>query len=306
MSQSSLSNGTRRSPLRHGEYLQDDVALFSRWLAERLSGQPIDFAIAAYPAAYPTLQDALNDYNWPPRKISALVDSAMDVYRYPASIVDLPGRSGIVVNSQMLKQLQRALHDAYSRGNTANFELAGAVAAILNWGGVYATVWKTKGNKPWLAANHLGLYDLLKAVVQDHARGEDQSRITDLRFNSGMTKVYSLLIDDFIIYDSRVAAALAWLVITWWRTSRKQSDDSLPLALRFGCLPANGKGGAFRNPQRLLFPTLRSCPARHYTWNMRANWLLGDALKQAGSASHFSSLRDIEAALFQMGARVSA
>ena len=30
--------------------------------------------------------------------------------------------------------------------------------------------------------------------------------------NSGFTKIYSLYIDDFIIYDSRVGAALGFLV----------------------------------------------------------------------------------------------
>lgn len=36
-----------------------------------------------------------------------------------------------------------------------------------------------------------------------------------LRFNSGMTKVYSLLCDNFVIYDSRVAAALGWAIVKY-------------------------------------------------------------------------------------------
>ena len=40
---------------------------------------------------------------------------------------------------------------------------------------------------------------------------------SDLRFNAGMTKVYSLMCDNFIIYDSRVAAALGWLVMKYCR-----------------------------------------------------------------------------------------
>lgn len=38
---------------------------------------------------------------------------------------------------------------------------------------------------------------------------------TGLRFNAGMTKVYSLLADSLIIYDSRVAAALGWIVVKY-------------------------------------------------------------------------------------------
>ena len=37
------------------------------------------------------------------------------------------------------------------------------------------------------------------------------------RFNAGITKVYSMVLENFIIYDSRVAAALGWLVAQFCR-----------------------------------------------------------------------------------------
>ncbi|OBS41134.1 hypothetical protein A9K79_02510 [Pseudomonas syringae pv. syringae] len=77
------------------------------------------------------------------------------------------------------------------------------MAAIFHWGGVYTS----KGNKPWLLQNHLALHTVLRGVELDHSRGDDTTTIAGLRFDSGMTKVYSLLIDDFIICDSRFAAA---------------------------------------------------------------------------------------------------
>jgi hypothetical protein len=40
-------------------------------------------------------------------------------------------------------------------------------------------------------------------------------RSKNLRLSSGMIKVYSLLCKDFIIYDSRVAAGLGWMVVKY-------------------------------------------------------------------------------------------
>jgi hypothetical protein len=119
-----------------------------------------------------------------------------------------------------------------------------------------------------------------------------------------MTKVYSLLIDDFIIYDSRVAAALAWLARRWWTVDLAQPAQTLPELLKFACLPRNGTMAPYSNPDAALFPTLKQKPYDHYTWNVRANWLLATALIVAGPCTVFGSLREAEAALFQMGDRV--
>ncbi|MOA38849.1 hypothetical protein D3C78_1605740 [compost metagenome] len=53
-----------------------------------------------------------------------------------------------------------------------------------------------------------------------------------------------------------------------------------------------------------MFKTLSAHPHEHYAWNVRANWLLDSAQELAGEESQFGSLREIEAALFQMGERV--
>jgi hypothetical protein len=198
------------------------------------------------------------------------------------------------------------------------FELAeGSRYVIFNWrlaqqsarwcscchvplGGVYTK----PGNGAWLLKNHHQLHGILSGFARDHAHGDDESKEADLRFNSGMTKVYALLLSDFIIYDSRVAAALAWLALDWWTTRLKRSAGALPAELKFGCLAANGSMAPFRNPDPTVFPTLWNSPHRHYTWNVRANWVLGDAHKLAGGSSRFASLREVEAALFQMGDRV--
>ena len=107
-----------------------------------------------------------------------------------------------------------------------------------------------------------------------------------------MTKVYSLLLKDFVIYDSRVAAALAWLVLLWQISSRPGSQ--LHPELSFQCLKAkeykskkNPKHPKLRNPDSFQFSNLAANPYAHAKWNLRANWILTAAFPAiAGGTNH--------------------
>jgi hypothetical protein len=209
-----------------------------------------------------------------------------------------------ISNGQALSALRKDLQTVVSNDNRA---LAAALD-VMKWGGVSA------GNANWLKANKTGLANLLGSVKNamdaDH---EDAPvlRSKQLRFNSGMTKVYSLLCANFVIYDSRVAAALGWLVVKYCQT---HGISKVPDAL---CFPwAAAKEGAKttlpkrRNPGvcTLEFKRLRS-GTHHAHWNLRANWLLTAALTHpAAAASAFHNvpapndpLRALEAALFMIG-----
>lgn len=285
------------------QYLAGQVSDFADWLASRLNGAPIHFSVPGT-ASYVHLHDALSAYQWPPRAKAPLPPSVPGFpYRHPV-VPPMLRKSNLATNTAVLRTLQDELRKAYTGGATKHLELAGAVAAIFHWGGVYTSK-DDKGNKPWLLHNHIGLHALLNAFITDHSRGDDTTTIANLRFNSGMTKVYALLLGDFIIYDSRVAASLAWLVRRWWADELRQPVSSLPSSLRFGCLPGNGKMAPFRNPDKAVFTTLRSNPAEHYMWNVRANWVLNAALVKAGGPRYYPNLRSIEAALFQLGVKVS-
>lgn len=281
------------------QYLDESVVCFRDWFAQRLCGQPIGFTICGA-AAYHDLESALASYSWPLRTQRGLPNPHAGLPHLHPTVPILPANSSFAVNAVVLEIIRDALRTAYASGRPSAHQLSGAVASVFHWGGVYTT----RGNRGWLAANHAGLLMVLQAVIHDYARGDDTSTVVGLRFNSGMTKVYSLLIADFIIYDSRVAAALAWLVKQWWTIDQGMAARTLPDLLRFGCLPANGAMANYRNPDATVFKTLAARPSEHYTWNVRANWLLADALRIAGPRSRFSSLREIEAALFQMGNRV--
>lgn len=184
-----------------------------------------------------------------------------------------------------------------------------AAVDVMAWGGVKA------GNVAWLTDHRQGLARLIQEVQTAIEAGDARApvlRAPGLRFNSGMTKVYSLRCREFVIYDSRVAAALGWLVVIFCRL---HGLAQVPAALCFPWAAAK-EAQTMRAPKRrnpgeggLKFPRLRSGPA-HALWNMRASWLLGAVLRHPAAAQcRFNTqvaapndpLRALEAALFMIG-----
>jgi hypothetical protein len=284
--------------MNRNQYLVGEVASFRDWLAQSLQGQPVPFKVGH--RHYASLPAAMKAYAWPLRAKAGLPNPNNGYPYVHPPVPQLAAGANLANNAAVLDALRYALRSAFRHENTP--ALAGAVAGIFHWGGVYTTT-PNGGNKPWLARHYENLHALLTAVVLDHANGDDVSTVPGLRFNAGMTKVYALLIDDFIIYDSRVAASLTWLANHWWTNVRDLLQVNLPTHLRFGTLPANGSAHGHRNAAPGIFPGITRAKD-HYKWNVRANWLLSDAMRQAGQASQFATLREIEAALFQMGERV--
>ncbi|WJD64665.1 hypothetical protein [Pseudomonas kurunegalensis] len=183
-----------------------------------------------------------------------------------------------------------------------------ATRDVMAWGGV------TAGNGKWLETNRAGLSSMINRVRQaidngDH--GQPVFRARHFRFNSGMTKVYALLCDDFLIYDSRVAAALGWLVVKYCEA---HTIASVPEALCFPWAAAKEAKGASapkrRNPATgaLTFKRLRT-GTHHLIWNLQASWLLGAVLAHPkaaaspfnGQTGDHAPLRALEAGLFMIG-----
>jgi hypothetical protein len=237
---------------------------------------------------------------------SNLADS-MQKYAWPiAAAVRLGDKSdhSLEANTLVLKRLQDALKQART-----DESMRDACIAVMQWGGV------VNGNVPWLKKNTAGLAALVHQV-SDLLRqdDDDMGRLpADLRFNAGMTKVYSLLLDNFIIYDSRVAAALSWFAMHWAIEGRA---PAIPEALRFPCMPAKEGNDPqirkARNPSAgaLQFPQLNSRPRLHAHWNLRASWLLEAVLMKCEEKTKFHKspqpIRALEAALFMWGYDLSA
>lgn len=233
--------------------------------------------------------------------------NAFELYRWnhPGNTrLNFKGGSCFHSNGLALAALCQDLADA----NHEDSLILRAAVDVMRWGGV------TARNESWLCANELGLGRMVQEVQAAIDAGNTESlvlRSKALRFNSGMTKVYSLLCKDFIIYDSRVAAGLGWLVVKYCQA---HNLFKVPEALCFPWAAAKESDTALvpkhRNPGigGLKFKGLRS-GHHHATWNMRASWVLGSVLTHpsaAGSRFHSVStpnepLRALEAALFMIG-----
>jgi hypothetical protein len=208
-----------------------------------------------------------------------------------------------------LTSLSRALRAALA--SAADDQAACRAATdVMIWGGVVA------GNVRWLNANPNLASDLLAVQAAINTQDTTHSVLADrkLRFNAGMTKVYSLLCEGLIIYDSRVAATLGWAVRKFCEA---HALTSVPAELAFPWAPAkstpNHPAPKNRDPSSpaLSFPKLTAGPL-HAHWNLKASWVLEAALlSPAGQASQFAGdpyldtpalrLRAVEAALFMIG-----
>ena len=176
-----------------------------------------------------------------------------------------------------------------------------AAIDVMTWGGVRG------GNVNWLTKNEKGLADLLLSTQDalDQADTKEAERLgSNIRFNAGMTKIYSLICKNFVIYDSRVAATLGWGVVKY---CEQNSLEEIPKELCFPHAPFRGgmhKRDASVNSKK--FPILRR-GQHHMQWNLKASWLLESVLKHENVKGtevfeHGQSpLRALEAALFMIG-----
>lgn len=215
-----------------------------------------------------------------------------------------PGGTSLASSHATVSALGDALQSAVKAGN--DLDALVASTDVMTWGGVRA------GNVRWLTINHSGLAQTLAstsaALASDNLGHPLLTGNKQLRFNAGMTKIYSLLVNDLIIYDSRVAAALGWIVVKYCQARHL---SKVPSELAFPWAPAkeakNAQSPKNRNPgQRpYLFPHLRS-GEHHARWNVKASWVLAATLARApGSVfntfSIVPALRRLEAALFMIG-----
>lgn len=279
--------------VKKADYLQLPVIQgFVEWLGTNLDNETF---------AHNYLQRRTQT-NW---QCTSLYDAYCQ-YRWPQSGVFAADFSS---NVQILDRLRLALRNAIDL-NSDDALARSAAINVMAWGGV------RNGNVSWLTTNEKGLADTLARVRNGlNAADTDQLRFLEetspLRFNSGMSKVYSLLCDDLVIYDSRVAAALG-LAVT--RFCQQQGILQTPAELSFPWAPAKTAIGARSSTRRdpragsLHFPRLKS--GRSYAeWNLKASWLLLAVLESdAGRSSKFAQLgqpaerlRALEAALFMIG-----
>jgi len=276
------------------EYLARS-APFIHWLATVVSGQtPLGYRHDNGVDA--NLNDALDRYSWPNKRIDIPT---------PDGQLSIPAHSNFLVNAILLERLQAGLRRSLDQTKVDDAELAHWAEAIMRWGGVFTK----RGNGPWLDSKRVGFSTYLRPVLQalSDPGGSAHKALPDLRSNAGTTKIHSLALPDFVIYDSRVAAALAWLALRW----SQQEGIAVPAHLRFACMRANTSKTnlKMRSPDQAIFPYFAASGPlrehqRHATWNMRANWIICAAAAQCPAGAW--TARQIEAALFMMGADLTS
>lgn len=202
-----------------------------------------------------------------------------------------------------------------------------AVDNVLSWGGVqrYKKVASTLRNSEWSNEKRAEYLSLATRQLKNEMRnisGSASITVGDeelpLQIDSGTTKVFSLLVPGFIIYDSRVAAAIGLLAVRWMQATGR---DGIPASLRFSWQNGSSKIYSIRNPNRLLssdqsiFPRAHSGDAKskvqkRLSENIKASWLCDELLRvsvEKFPSSGFATLdkniraRALESALFMIG-----
>jgi hypothetical protein len=267
-----------------------DVAAFINWLAPKLESDELSHSWTNRRTNevihFTSLWDAFLNYNWP---FSVTIDGKC---HKGTTFKDSHNVLTVIAN-----RLGAAI-EGENRPETLKWSVE-----VLRWGGVYAR------NGAWLRDRFEGLPTLLTQtsdLLQESA--DENSAFEEIeRFNAGMTKIYSLLVPRFIILDSRVLAALGWLIVKFCKS---RGLELIPASLRFPWLPAkegpNPANSKNRNPSEgnLKMPRMGAMPALYVRENLKASWILQGVLDTAAPGNflkHESPLRAIEAALFMIG-----
>lgn len=180
--------------------------------------------------------------------------------------------------------------------NPNELELRKGSELILRWGGVYKN-----GNKEKVENTDFNLKEMYsKAVNAWNAINNSNSSFSardQLGFtsNAGFTKVYSLILPDFVIYDSRVAVALAFIIDKFFH-------GSIPEILQLHIPSSRPHDIEMRRVNKIFRPTYQK-DSRHFYSNCIASIILKlviDKINESAGTNKYS-LRDLEAALFMMG-----
>ena len=164
------------------------------------------------------------------------------------------------------------------------------------WGGVM------KGNAAWIKSNRCASLQSCTAIHAMHLAKRFSSSLfaaQKVRMNSGFTKLYALTFDEFIIYDSRVAAVLAFLVLLYEKKTGKWPAIKDDLRI-FSGRSANRTIPGFKT---------KSTELSHARANFAANWLIQElfakhpriAFAWDGHILVNERFRVFEAALFMLG-----
>lgn len=270
------------------------VQEFIQWIVPRISGE------VAFEHTYTSsrskqqwsctsIYNAFENYSW----------------RFSCNLPDSDKTSGNTFQESkaVLGAIEKGLRQALQQAESG--DLLAYSASVLQWGGVL------RSNYDYLENLGDGIDTFFESAVTrlDPETVDTNDDFSGLRMNSGFTKIYSLLIDNFVIYDSRVGAALGLLIRLFLE---EKQIENIPNELKFAygnARPTKGDTGPLnrRNPSQgsLKFPLLTNDDKKHIDHNIRANWLLKELAGQSTFSTEPSPIRALESALFMIGYAVN-
>ena len=281
------------------EYLaSDDVRGFLIWLAE----------LDSFEHSYDRLRKGKTS-KVDPWECTTLLE-AKERYEWAYTYLDRStdekhSGSTFAESSEALTYFEKLLKESVSAGSDNCYRTC---RMILDWGGVLTVnqerLGKMRSTLPaYLLATQNYFNSTIPQLQSKYYVTSDAGECLPIVMNAGFTKIYSLLCDQFVIYDGRVGAALGLLVRKYCEI-HKLSAVPKNLHFRYGAARTKIIN---RNPSAnsLRFRGL-STHAAHTRSNLKANWLLTEHLGSFDSpfASESHPLRSIEAALFMIGYNV--
>lgn len=212
-------------------------------------------------------------------------------------------------NQIKMNVFKNKLRTAYNSENIQDF--SEVCKEILNWGQI---------NNNYFNNTNSEILNLFKKAQNYFQSFQLESNYfkNEIILNAGFSKIYSLLFEDFIIFDSRVSAAICFFIKKYLI---EEKANIIPVSLEFQY--TEGRAGKRRNPNELnseiVFKKIRTykqidnCRVKTYIDyqinNIKANWLLKKILKNSESKFNLidseNRLRALEAAFFMIGYQIN-
>lgn len=276
--------------------IQEDVQSFIRWVNSK--SIPNSFIHQYFHKnsrkdwTCNSIFNAFENYDWPFKAFN------------PVTKQTVVGRS-FKESTEYLDQVSIGLRQAI-KANDQHLAMQ-YCEAVLAWGGVLA------GNRKRLdvVAGGNAVIPCLKEAqeILNPAMFDSNDNLKGIHLNSGFSKIYSLIIDDFVIYDGRVGAALGLLVRMFHEDTGRQTIGS-ELSFYYGIKKGESGAESTRNPSKApyTFKALNTNVPTYIYNNMKANWLIKAIAHHPDSAFRTlpaqECMRALEAALFMVGYRV--
>lgn len=221
------------------------------------------------------------------------------------------GGKDFTENQKSLDAYAEELKKSAQEGNWQ--EAQRVCIGILEWGRVTAhNVSKIKELEEYIIPY---LQHAQKRLAAEELRGGDT--FFEIELNSGFVKIYSLLMEKFLMYDGRVGAGLCYLVRKFCEESGRyeQVPDGLAFTFGIGRVSDAEKGNDARknrDPGKGNYKFLNHefvSPVKRVKRTIMANWLVEKVLENGCPAfdgeenlrTVSQKIRALEAALFMLG-----